>query len=100
LLVIEPAAVRLGAAAAQEETVCAAGCTDADRAISLLALPHSSLYAALSEVLATGLVTLISAQPLPAARDLTVPPLTGRRPGAVKLAVCTGPCFPDEYSHW
>jgi hypothetical protein len=78
LLVIEPAAVRLGAAAAQEETVCAAGWTAADRAISPLAVPHSSLYAALSEVRATGLMTLISAHPLPAARVLTVPPLTCR----------------------
>jgi hypothetical protein len=44
LLVIEPLAVRLGAVAAQEATVCAAGCTDADSAISLLeVLPHSSL---------------------------------------------------------
>jgi hypothetical protein len=43
LLVIEPLAVRLGATAAQEETVCAAGCTVADRAITLLAVLHSSL---------------------------------------------------------
>jgi hypothetical protein len=43
LLVIEPVAVRLGAAAAHEDTVCTAGCTDADGAISLLAVPQSSL---------------------------------------------------------
>jgi hypothetical protein len=78
LLVIEPTAVRLGAAAAHEETVCAAGCTDADRAIPLLAVLHSILYTALLEVLATGLIILISAPPTPAALALTVPPLTVR----------------------
>jgi hypothetical protein len=100
LLVIEPVAVRVGAAAAHEDTVWAAGRTEADRAIWLLAVLQSSLYVALLEVFAAGLSTLISAHPVPALLALTVPPLTCWSPAAVKLNVCAGPCFPDEYSHW
>jgi hypothetical protein len=55
---------------------------------------------ALLEVFAMALSTLISAHPSPAVLALTLPPLTCRCPGAVKLKVCSGPCFPDEYSHW
>jgi hypothetical protein len=43
LLVIDPVAVRLGAVPAHEDTDCTAGCTEADTAISLLAMPQSSL---------------------------------------------------------
>ena len=43
MLVIEPEAVRLGAVPAQEDTDCTAGCTEADTAIWLLAVPQSSL---------------------------------------------------------
>jgi hypothetical protein len=43
LLVIAPVAVRLGAAAAHEDTLWAAGVTSADSAMSPLAVPQSSL---------------------------------------------------------
>ena len=43
--------------------------------------------------------TLISAHPEPALPTVTVPPLTCRCPGTAKLSVCTGPGFPDEYTH-
>jgi hypothetical protein len=42
LVLIEPMAVRLGGAAAHEDIVCAFGCTDADRTMSLLAVLHRS----------------------------------------------------------
>jgi hypothetical protein len=99
LLVIVPEAVSRGVAAAHEDSVWEPGRTDADAAMLPLPAPHSSLYAARLEVFAAGLRTLISAHPLPALLALTVPPLTCWFPGAVKLSVCTGPCFPDEYSH-
>jgi hypothetical protein len=100
LLVIEPVAVRVGAVPAHDDTVCAVGCTEADRATSLLAVLQISLYVALFDVFGVGLSILISAHPPPALPALTVPPLTCRLPAAVKLNVCTGPGFPDEYSHW
>ena len=52
------------------------------------------------EVSATGLIILISAQPVPAVLVLTVSPVTALCPAPVKLTVCTGPGFPDEYTHW
>lgn len=97
---MEPKAVRLGGAAAQENTVCALGRTDADSTTPVLAVVHRSLYVALFEVFAMALSTLTSPHPSPALLTLTVPPLTGRLPASVKLNVCTGPSFPDEYSHW
>ena len=74
----------------------AVGCTGADGAIALLAVPQSNLYVALFEVLAGAPSILISAQPLPALAALTVPLLTGRVAAAMKFSVCTGPGFPDE----
>ena len=97
---MEPKAVRLGGAAAQENTVCALGRTDADSTTPVLAVVHRSLYVALFEVFAMALSTLISAHPSPALVAVTVPPLTCLFPGVLKLSVCTGLCFPDEYSHW
>jgi hypothetical protein len=97
LLLIWPLAVRLGALPPHEETVCAAGRTDADTAIPPLApLPHSSLYVALLEVLAVGVSTLSSAHPEVALVALTVSPVTVRCPAAANLSVCTAPGFPDE----
>jgi hypothetical protein len=55
---------------------------------------------AFCEVTVTGLIILISAQPLPAVSVLTVSPVTALRPAPVKLTVWTGPGFPDEYTHW
>lgn len=72
----DPVAVNAGGAVAQE-AVLAAGWTAADTVTPpALPLPHSSLYAASFEVRATGLITLISPQPLPAALVLTVSPVT------------------------
>jgi hypothetical protein len=99
LVLIEPMAVSFGAAAAQENTVCDPGRTDADRVTPLLAVLHRSLYVAWLELCASAVSTLISAHPSPALLAVTVPPVTCRLPGVVKLNVCTGPCFPDEYSH-
>ena len=98
---IEPVAVRVGCGAEHEEKFCAAGFTVADTAMSLFAVLHSSWYVALSEVLVPGLSSTLScAHPSPAVLVVTVPPLTCCCPAAVKFSVCTGPCFPDEYSHW
>ena len=93
-------AVSFGAAAAQENTVCDPGRTDAARVTPLLAVLHRSLYVAWLEVCGSAVSTLISAHPSPALLAVTVPPVTCRLPGVVKLSVCTGPGFPDEYSHW
>jgi len=73
--------------------------TGADGVISLVAAPQTSLYVALFEVFAGASSILISAQPLPALAALTVPLLTGRVAAPMKFSVCTGPGFPDEYSH-
>ena len=100
MALIEPTAVRTGGASAHEYTVCAFGRTDADSARPLLAVVHRSWYVALLEVFAGAPSTLISAHPAPALLASMVPPFTWWFPGAVKLNVCTGPCFPDEYSHW
>ena len=101
LLVIVPVAVRVGCGAEHEEKLVVAGFTVADAAISPLLKLHSSWYVALSEVLAAGLVSSLScAHPLPAVLVVTAPPLTCCCPAAVKFSVCTGPGFPDEYSHW
>jgi hypothetical protein len=97
---IVPMAVRFGAAAAQENTVCDFGCTDADSVTPLPTVLHRSRYVAWLEVCGSAVSTLISAHPLLALLAVTVPPVTGRLPGVVKLNVCTGPCFPDEYTHW
>ena len=78
-----------------------AGFTVIDTAMSLFAVLHSSEYVALSEVVLPGLSSSLScAQPSPAVLVVTAPPLTCFCPGVVKFSVCTGPCFPDEYSHW
>jgi hypothetical protein len=101
LLVIVPVAVRVGCGAEHEEKVSAAGFTVADTAMSLFAALHSSEYVALSEVTAPGLSSTLScAQPSPAVLVVIVPPLTWSCPAEVKFSVCTGPGFPDEYSHW
>jgi hypothetical protein len=101
LLVIVPVAVRVGCGAEHEAKFCAAGFTVADRAMSLFAVLHSSWYVALSDVSLPGLSNSLScAHPPPAVLVVTAPPFTCRCPAAVKFSVCTGPCFPDEYSHW
>jgi hypothetical protein len=76
LALIEPRAVRTGGANAQEDTVCAFGCTDADRARPLLAVVHRSWYVALSEISGGALSTLISAHPAPGLVASMVPPFT------------------------
>lgn len=43
---------------------------------------------------------LILPQPVPAFVRLSVSPVTTFFPAPVKLSVCTGPGFPDEYTHW
>jgi hypothetical protein len=96
-----PVTVRVGWGAEHDEKFSAAGFTVADTAMSLFAVLHSSWYVALSEVLVPGLSnTLSCAHPSPAVLVATVPLLTGSSPAAVKFSVCTGPGFPDEYSHW
>jgi hypothetical protein len=99
LVLIVPVAVSFGAAAAHENTVCEFGCTDADRVTPLPTVLHRSLYVAWLEVCGWAVRTLISAHPSPALLAVTVPPVTCRLPGVVKLSVCTGPGFPDEYTH-
>jgi hypothetical protein len=101
LLVIVPVTVRVGCGAEHEGKFSAAGFTVADTAMSLFAVLHSSWYVALSEVLVPGLSnTLSCAHPSPAVLVVTVPALTCCCPAAVKFSVCTGPGFPDEYTHW
>jgi len=102
------AAVDLGAAVvllalADGFAEALADAADVARAVALaLAVTgtlHDTLYVALFEVFAAAPSILISAQPLPALVALTVPLLTGRVAAAMKFSVCTGPGFPDEYSH-
>ena len=101
MLVIVPVAVRVGCGAEHEEKACFAGFTVVDTAMSLLAVVHTSWYVAWSEVVLPGLSNSLScAHPSPAVLVVTVPPRTSCCPAAVKFSVCTGPCFPDEYSHW
>jgi hypothetical protein len=101
LLVIVPVTVRVGCGAEHEGKFSAAGFTAADTVMSLFAALHSSEYVALSEVLVPGLSSTLScAHPSPAVLVVTVPLFTCCSPAAVKFSVCTGPGFPDEYSHW
>jgi predicted ATPase len=72
-----------------------------DTAMSLFAVVHSSEYGTWSEVVLPGLSNSLScAHPWPAVLVVTVPPPTCCCPAFLKFSVCTGPCFPDEYSHW
>ena len=98
---IVPVTVRVGCGAEHEEKVSAAGFTVADTDMSPLAELHSSWYVALSEDLVPGLSSSLScAHPSPAVLVVTFPLFTCCAPAAVKFSVCTGPGFPDEYTHW
>lgn len=43
---------------------------------------------------------MTSPQPVPAVSVLTVSPVTTFFAAPEKVAVCTGPGLPDEYTHW
>jgi len=100
--VIVPVTVRVGCGAEHEGKFSVAGFTAADTAMSLFAVLHSSWYVAWSEVMVPGLSSTLScAHPSPAVLVVTAPLRTCCCPTAgVKFSVCTGPGFPDEYSHW